>query len=690
VTILERVERARRALRMSTMAAAALRGLATALALLLVAALVDSLIVALPSIVRYAVPVVAAAAAIVIAARRALRSGVRADTTSAALWIEARFPSLRYALVTAIDPRYAGTVPELERQAVSADFEPAVAKAVRRAVAGPGVAVAFCAIVLLLLPGGAVARVVRPAPGDVLARVRAGSRANPLATIVVHVVPPAYSGLREESFDDPASVRALTGSAVTVEGRSASGLVVATLAGKETAATVAGDRWQVALSMPAIASAVRLRANAGDSAAEHERLIVLEPAPDSAPVVVLTLPSRDSILRKPTGRIALEATASDDYGLATGAFELIVSSGGGENFTFKTHILGSKTFSSRTGELATSLSLDSLGLQPGDMLHLRAVARDRNNVTGPGVGTSDTRTLRIARSDEYDSVAVDPAPPPEAEKNALSQRMLLMLAQALEAKRSKISHAALVGESRSIALDQTRLRKRVGEIVFTRLGEDTGEEGDAVDKRIDQPVNADSVLAAADRAASAAAGTALEGNEDETPLIATNRPLLEAYNAMWSASSELEIGEPGKAIPFMKKALDALQTARSAERIYLRGKTKSVVVDIDRVRLQGKDKGAPQPRTPREPADPSRVQRVARFDAALSLIRTAPSAAVDSLLLLRLDLLDRDAPAAHAIETAANALRGGHDATSALIAARRALAAAPSGATALSAWGSPW
>jgi hypothetical protein len=332
--------------------------------------------------------------------------------------------------------------------------------------------------------------------------------------------------------------------------------------------------------------------------------------------------------------------------------------------------------------------LDSIGLQGGDMLHIRAVVRDRNNVTGPGVGTSDTRTLRIARADEYDSVDVDPAPPPEGEKNALSQRMLLMMAQALEAKRAKISHGALVGESRGIALEQTRLRKRVGDIVFTRLGE-AGEEGDAVDKRIDRPVNADSVLAAADRAANATVGTALEGNEDETPLIATNRPLLEAYNAMWSASSELEIGEPGKAIPFMKKALDALQAARSAERIYLRGKTRAVVVDIDRVRLQGKDKGAPAARTPRQPADPARDRRIARFDVALQLVRSAPAAAVDSLLLLRLDLLDRDAGAARAIETAANALRGGKDATNALILARRALATVPSAPVALSAWGSP-
>ncbi len=689
MTALERVERARRRLGFAAIGAAVLRSVATALGLLLLAATVDAF-VAIPAGTRRIVPLVAAVAAIVVFARRWRRAGVRSDAASAALWIEARFPSLRYALVTAVDPRYAGRVPEIEQAAAQVEFEPAVTKAVRRALTGPAVGVALFAALLLLLPSGAVARVVAPAAGDALSRARAGSRVNPLATVVVRVSPPAYAGLRDESLDNPASVRALVGSSITIEGVAGDGQVVATQ-GTETAApgdmhtssVTAGDRWHLALVMPATPTAVRLRA------ASHERLLLLEPAPDSAPVVLLTLPGRDSILRKATGQIRLAATASDDYGLASGVFELIVSSGSGENFTFKSRTLGAVTFSSRTGELAATLSLDSIGLQPGDMLHLRAVVRDRNNVSGPGVGTSDTRTLRIARSDEYDSVAVDPAPPPEAEKNALSQRMLLMMAQALEKKRPKISHAQLVSESRVIAVDQTRLRKRVGEIVFTRLGENTGEEGDAADKRLDQPVNPDSVLAAADRLANAPAGTALEGNEDETPLVATNRPLLEAYNAMWSASGELEVGEPGKAIPFMKKALDALQAARSAERIYLRGKTRAVVVDIDRVRLQGKDKGSASARTPRQPADPARDQRIARFDAALALVRGTPSAAVDSLLLLRLDLLDRDAGAARAIETAANALRSGQDATNALIRARRALAAMPSAPSALTAWGSP-
>jgi hypothetical protein len=682
MTILERVERARRTLRATAVAAAVLRGLAAALAILLFSATVDAF-VSLPAGARRLVPLIAAAGAIALVLRRLSRAGLRAGAGSAALWIEARFPSLRYALVTAVDPRYAGRVPDIERAAAQVPFEPAVRRAARRALTGPVIAVAAGALVLLLLPAGAVARVIRPAAGDALSRARAGSRTNPLATVVVRVSPPAYAALGAESFDNPASVRALVGSAITVEGVAGDGQVVGTLGETTTAATASGDRWRLELTMPAAPVAVRLRA------AAHERLLVLEPAPDSAPVVVLTLPARDSILRKAAGQIRLAATASDDYGLASGAFELIVSSGGGENFTFKSRVLGAAAFSSRTGELAATLSLDSLGLQPGDMLHLRAVVRDRNDVTGPGIGTSDTRTLRIARSDEYDSVAVDPAPPADAEKNALSQRMLLMMALALEKKRPAISHATLVSESRGIALDQARLRKRVGEIVFTRLGEDTGEEGDAVQKRLDQPVNADSLLAAADRAASAAAGTALEGDQDETPLVAVNKPLLEAYNAMWSASGELEVGEPGKAVPFMKKALDALQAARSAERIYLRGKTRAVIVDIDRVRLQGKDKGSPAARLPRLPADPSHDARIARFDAVLLLVRTAPAAAVDSLLLLRLDLLDRDMTAARAIETAANALRAGHDATNALIRARRALASVPSAPAALTSWGSP-
>ena len=80
-------------------------------------------------------------------------------------------------------------------------------------------------------------------------------------------------------------------------------------------------------------------------------------------------------------------------------------------------------------------------------MHVRAVARDRNNVTGPGVGVSETRTIRIPRPSEYDSIAVEGAPPPDVDSSQLSQRMLIMLAEKLQARRAKLARADVVKES---------------------------------------------------------------------------------------------------------------------------------------------------------------------------------------------------------------------------------------------------
>jgi len=101
------------------------------------------------------------------------------------------------------------------------------------------------------------------------------------------------------------------------------------------------------------------------------------------------------------GRVVLQADVRDDFGLADAAFEYIVSSGAGETFTFKSGRVAARTFDAgtRSARIEGALTLDTIKLGPGDLIHLRAVARDRNNVTGPGAGASETRTLRIARAD---------------------------------------------------------------------------------------------------------------------------------------------------------------------------------------------------------------------------------------------------------------------------------------------------
>ena len=190
MTVLERVERARRTLRAAAVTAAVLRGFAVALGLLLLSATVDAF-VSLPAGVRQLVPFVAAVAAIGVCLRRLRRAGVRSDTGSAALWIEARFPSLRYALVTAVDPRYTGTVPEIERVAAAgrvraggAEGGAACAARLRRSPWCPSPWFCCCSPLAPSRASSAPPRATRS-----VARARR-SRTNPLATVVVHVSRP--------------------------------------------------------------------------------------------------------------------------------------------------------------------------------------------------------------------------------------------------------------------------------------------------------------------------------------------------------------------------------------------------------------------------------------------------------------------------------------------------------------------
>jgi hypothetical protein len=497
---------------------------------------------------------------------------------------------------------------------------------------------------------------------------------------VAQIVPPAYSGQPPTTVDEPSDVRTLVGSTVTFRGRGAGGGIVARYGPDSMLAVSGNGRWSISLRVGARPVAVRIIDR------EFQRLVAIEPVADVAPVVTLIAPARDSVLRAPAGRIALSADMSDDIGIASAAFEYIVSSGEGESFTFRSGTIGAARPGGRRASIAASLPLESLGLKPGDVVHLRAVARDANDVTGPGVGASETRTIRIARHDEYDSVAVEAAAPSDEEKSVISERMLIMLAEGLERARPRLRHDSLVNESRGIATDQKRLRRAVGEIVFTRLGGESGEEHTDEDSPARGKTMQD-MLARADSATNRSTDP-IDFGGGESPVVAVNKPLLEAYNAMWDASTELEVAEPGRALPHMRRALAAIQRARAAERVYLRGRPPQVVVDVNKARLQGKDKGATSVRQSGA-ADSTTRRRGERFANVVELAARNAGAAIDSLLVLRIDALT-DAPAfASALGDAANAMRRGQGgaATEALARARRLLAGEPIARDSLTRWG---
>jgi hypothetical protein len=179
-------------------------------------------------------------------------------------------------------------------------------------------------------------------------------------------------------------------------------------------------------------------------------MVVIESVPDTPPRVTLTAPIRDSTLRTPNFSVVLRAAASDDIGLAMGYFEYLIVSGSGEAFTGRTVTTTPVRFGSRGGTLEARLDFAAQKIGPGDLVSIRAVARDNNTVTGPSIGTSDTRTFRVARADEYDSVSIEAAAPPPVDSSAMSQRMLIIMTEALVKKQKTLTRQQLVKQSDDI------------------------------------------------------------------------------------------------------------------------------------------------------------------------------------------------------------------------------------------------
>jgi hypothetical protein len=591
--------------------------------------------------------------------------------TSVSLWIEEHTPVLRYALVTAMED---GAPPALERTVTEVDWTPATREAARKALAMPAAALIGAAGLF------ALSTAISPAVSRLAARMNPAARtvAGTL-DLTVEVEPPAYARRRVESLRNPAVVRALVGSQLRVAAVGG-GSVVMNVGGQD----LTSASWRVG----AQPLAMRVRSG-GDS-----RLIAIDPVVDSAPVVQLRTPARDTVLATPEGSFALGAHVRDDLGISRAAFEYIVSSGSGESFTFATGIIGTRRLDGeRAGAIAGQLSIGDLRLKPGDFVHLRAIATDLRPDTASSRGASETRTIRIARAGEFDSVAVEAAAPPEADKAVLSQRMLINLAEALVRRRPRLDRATFGEEALGIGRDQARLRKQVGDLVFSRLGDDPSGEhfhGDGHQhegQELRPALTPEELLKAAENATSAEAGKVLDFEGDETPVVAVNRPLLEAYNFMWDASRELNQAAPERALPPMYRALDAIQRARAAERLYLRSRPPRAVVDVERARLQGREKGTPSAREPRSPATGAARVALARFARLVALARSDAGAAADSLLLLRIDLLGTLRPdAATAAAEAAAALRNGRNAASQLATFRNALGEAIQRADTLSRW----
>ncbi|HWZ58859.1 MAG TPA: DUF4175 family protein [Gemmatimonadaceae bacterium] len=635
MTTLERVRRARRRLAGTVVVAALLWTAALAVAVVVVAALVNT-IAPLPLFARVILIPLAAVAALTAGGVTLWRGRAALSMEHVALWVEEREPRLRYALVTSIDPAIAPAAQHTELHAFAgeADVEGVVRRASRRALG--------LALIAVVLAGVAIA-ILRPrellrAAGRDLAR-RAGSRpaapmANRLAKLSARVDAPAYARLPSVTLKEPTSVPALIGSRVAFSGSGPAEGLSATI-GKDSgvmlAAVKEGHDWAVRVTMPKEPTVLTLRDRA------YRRLVVLEPITDSAPTVKLRLPEHDTTYQTvPKGKLQLEGELTDDIGLAYGYFEFMLSTGSEESFETMASTGPRVPFdNARTATLRATLDLDTMKLAPGSVLHIRAVAFDFNDVTGPGKGISETRTLKIA--EPVDSTSINAAPPLPIDSMWVSQRLLNMRTDTLIRTRRRLAREEMVHRSSAYSNLQEDIRKRALAVVV--LLEDNGV-----------------------------------GGSFQTE---ASKMLREAADLMWTAREDLGIAQPDSAMPYMKKILKILDDLRLAHRYYLRGLLKPVTVNIERVRMTGTDTAAAAARKPRDELPDPNAALAVRIDRAMAISHRTPAAALDSLTYIRVTAISSAPAVAKALGDAIALLQRGSSVDSALTGTRRALEPRP-------------
>lgn len=647
MTSIRWVRRARAALVSAVFGASLLWAVALAAAALLLAAGLD-LLTPLPLGVRqWVVPAVVAAGA--LAALVVLWRGRNARSLErVALYVEERVPALQFALATAVRPMTAPThegLQSLERAVAGVGARGALRPPVVRALAVPAAVLALGLAALALVPAGTLERLVAPQAGDILLRRPAPTPGRPLASrlapVAVHVQPPPYARRDARVLEDPASVAALVGSRIEVRGRGASAApadsLSATLAPAGSDALAAsdlrlredGDTWGFPVVMPADPAVLRLRDRSFD------RLLVLEPVPDTPPGVTLVAPQGDTTLMEPKGRLALEARIHDDIGLARAHFELMHTSGSGEHFDTKQATLAHTALGGRQeARLTATLLLDTLNLRPGDVLHLRALAWDENDVTGPGRGESETRTIRIHDPRQLRDVNLPAASAAAIDTSIISQRMLIMRAETLLVRRPHLEPEDYTTQSLRLGVQQGALRGRVESIIF---------ELENVE------------------------GVGFVGNTPSSTI------LREAAEEMRGAERELSIAQVPVALVYMRRALALLERIRDANRYWLRGLLTTTPVEVERVRLTGTDPARIDARDARERMHDERKALLERLDRAVALLERDAAAGRDSLQLLFAASLSRARDVSEPLGSAVAALQRGADARSELITARRRL-----------------
>ena len=477
--------------------------------------------------------------------------------------VEDRAPQSRNLIATATElsaKENRGYVPALVfgRAARLVDqLDPAALVPTRRSAILAGALIATWMLV--------AARSVLPGSDSFRGRSAAGPSSAPtLDGVDVTIVPPTYTGRATETFRDPSRVTTLAGSTISVAVRANGEMAtMETLAAHDTLVR-RGDTFVGQLVADADGY-MALQARRGERTSAR-RLIGLTVLPDSLPHVRIVTPGRDQRFPDAHRALSLAIEASDDIGLSSLTMRFTKVSGSGERFTF---VEGQVPLTvTRSGDRAWTARaewpLDSLRLEPGDMVVYRAVAADRRPANGTAESDSYIAEILAPGGVAAPGFAADF----EQERYAVSQQMVIVKTERLLARRATLSPTDFADESQQLAAEQRKVR---AEFVFM-LG---GELADAPDL-------AASMTDINEEEEAGRESDILAGYNANAGHVA----LIRGIRAMSRAAASLTTGDPFAALPHERAALDQLERAFSHSRILLRALATRERLDLSR-RLTG-------------------------------------------------------------------------------------------------------
>lgn len=275
------------------------------------------------------------------------------------------------------------------------------------------------------------------------------------------------------------------------------------------------------------------------AAREQRRLVPVVVTPDRAPAIRIEQPGKDLLLPDAAATIPVAATATDDFALASLELRFTKVSGSGEQFEFEegTVPLQLTRDSERAWTGRAALVLPQMNLQPGDSVVYRVVGADRRPGQA-GIAASDTFFVEVAGPDQVTLAGFEL--PPDRERYALSQQMILLKIQRLRARQPSMAREEAAEEAAAIAVEQRSVRAN---FVFLTGGHVEDEEEEAAHSHEIQ-----------------------EGRLAHTARQEINA----AIQHMSRVEQALVAGDIGAALPPARAAVEALQRAFGRNRYLLR------------------------------------------------------------------------------------------------------------------------